>query len=116
MGITSNFVESIQNVTMFVLSSDYEGIPNVLIEAMSLGVPCISTDYSPGGVKLLIEDGENGLLTYPGNVTSLANAIERFIVDKSFAELCGKKGQQVNITFSEEENFQKWLNFIQTII
>lgn len=45
-----------------MLSSDFEGMPNALMEAIALGLPCISTDCDGGGAAFLIEDGVNGLL------------------------------------------------------
>lgn len=61
-GFQSNILEKIKNYKIYVLSSDYEGIPNSLIEAMAMGVACISTDCPVGGPALCIASGINGLL------------------------------------------------------
>ena len=55
-----------------ILSSDYEGVPNVLIEAMAVGTPSVSTDCAPGGAATLIRSGENGILTPVGDLAALA--------------------------------------------
>ena len=54
--------EEINSVAMFVLSSDYEGISNSMLEAIALGVPVVATDCPIGGSKAYIEDGVNGFL------------------------------------------------------
>ena len=59
---------------LFVLSSDYEGMPNALIEAMAMGVPCISSDCRTGP-KSLIKDGQTGLLFQTGNLDALTEKI-----------------------------------------
>lgn len=61
-GQTSNVIDSIKGAKIFVLSSDYEGMPNALLEAMAIGIPCISTNCPCGGPKEIIENGENGYL------------------------------------------------------
>ena len=61
-GNVDNIIDEIYNAKIFVMTSDYEGLSNALMEAMTLGVPCISTNSSGGGAKMLIEDGENGIL------------------------------------------------------
>lgn len=100
-GITTNVAESIQNASMFVLSSDFEGIPNALLEAMSLGVPCISTDCSPGGAAMLIDSSEKGILVEKGSPAALAAAMEIFILNPDMAEKCGQRAQIVNSLYSE---------------
>ena len=107
-GVTNNVVEAIQNARMFVLSSDFEGIPNALIEAMSLGVPCISTKCSPGGAELLINGGKNGLLTPRGDATALALAMRHFLDNQEDAERMGAEAMSIAERFSEEKIFNLW--------
>lgn len=111
-GVTSNIVEEIQNAKMFVLSSDFEGIPNALIEAMSLGVPCISTKCSPGGAELLIEDGKNGLLVSCADVKAIAESMRRFLDKPAEAEKLGKEATSIVHTFSEDKIFNQWYQVI----
>jgi glycosyltransferase involved in cell wall biosynthesis len=70
---------------MLVLSSLRENSPLVLLEAAVFGIPVIST--SVGGVPELITDEENGLLTAPGNIEQLSDAIKRYNTDRPFATL-----------------------------
>lgn len=113
-GLTTNLVEDIQNARMSVLSSDFEGIPNAVIEAMSLGIPTISTDCSPGGAALLIQDKVNGLLVPCGDATALAEAMSSFLNTPDFAEQCGQEALKIKDTFSEEIIAQKWINYIKS--
>lgn len=113
MGKTSNVAEVIQDAAIFVLSSDFEGIPNALLEAMSLGLPCISTDCSPGGAALLIKNKKNGMLTKRGDKDDLANAIRYFLDNPQISEEMGKEAQKVTDTFSEDKIKKLWLNIIE---
>ena len=63
----------------FVLSSRYEGLPNVLIEAMALGIPVAATDC--GGVREILEDGQLGPIAPPGDAEALAEAIDAALCD-----------------------------------
>ncbi len=69
----------VKNIDMFVLPSRHEGCPNVLMEAMAQGVPCVATDV--GGVGELIDHRENGLLVEPENHRQLAEAVYSLYAD-----------------------------------
>lgn len=61
-GTSSDVLKLIHSAKLFVLTSFYEGMPNVLIEAQGLGIPCISSDCPPGGPAYLIDHRQTGLL------------------------------------------------------
>ena len=67
--------EILANSSVFIMSSDFEGMPNSLMEAMAVGIPVISTDC-PTGPKELIGDNERGYLVETGNVSQMAMMIE----------------------------------------
>jgi len=71
-------------------NGDVDGIPVVLMEAMAAGVPVVSTRIS--GIPELIEDGVSGLLAEPGDVASLAAALQRVLGDAEFARRLGEAG------------------------
>ena len=79
MGAFKDIFSKIYDAKLFVLSSDFEGMPNALIEAMSLGIPSISTDCPCGGPRMLIQDGINGYLVPVGNADLLAEKIVDFL-------------------------------------
>jgi len=74
------------------LASDYEGIPNVLCEAMAMGKPVIATDV--GGVRELVVDEECGLLIEPRNRVQLGNAICRMLAQRESLPRWGVAGRR----------------------
>ena len=74
-GRTNNVAETLGQYDLFIMSSNYEGMPNALMEAMGVGLPCISTDC-PTGPKELLGKNERGILVAPENIEELACAIK----------------------------------------
>ena len=77
LGFQSNPFPYLRAADCFVLSSDYEGLPNALIESMILGTPAVSTNC-PFGPEELIEDGVTGFLVPVGDCRAMADALVRF--------------------------------------
>lgn len=78
-GNRKDVLECERKATLFVLSSNFEGMPNALIEALALGLPVIATDCPCGGPKELIQNGENGTLIPLADVNSMASAIDELL-------------------------------------
>ncbi len=113
MGVSRDIYDNVKDAALFVLSSDYEGIPNALMEAMSVGLPCISTDCSPGGARVLINSGQNGLLVPPGDPDRLAQAMAYMLTHAKEAEGMGDQALRIINEFSKEEIFGRWENFMR---
>ena len=115
MGKTSRIAEVLQNAAVFVLSSDFEGIPNALLEAMSIGVPCVSTDCSPGGASLLIQNKKNGLLVPRADPVKLSEAISYMLDHSQEAEEMALEATKVNDIYSENIISEKWMRVIEQL-
>lgn len=88
-GRDKDVLNKINNAAAFILSSDYEGMPNALIEAMCMGMPVISTDCPSGGPRELIKDDENGLLVPVSDEKKLTQALRK-ITDTEFSDKIGR--------------------------
>ncbi len=116
MGVSKKPIFDIINDGIFVISSDYEGISNSLLEAMAIGLPCVSTDHTPGGARMLIKDHYNGLLVPVGDYKKLASALCEFAGNSELAESCGLEAQKVTERFSPERIINQWEAYIDRII
>lgn len=111
-GQTDRLYEELYTVGMFVLSSDFEGMPNVLIEAMALGAPCVSTDCRVGGPAALIRDGENGLLAPVGSEAALARAMGRIADDAAFSRALSAEAAKIRKRLSADIVCEQWRNYL----
>jgi glycosyltransferase involved in cell wall biosynthesis len=91
-GFQSDLRPYFEAMDLFVLSSLREGLPNVVLEAMALETPVVSTRVA--GVPRLIVDGENGLLVDCGDRVSLTNCIERALRDEELRQTLAQAGRQ----------------------
>ncbi|HDS74240.1 MAG TPA: glycosyltransferase family 1 protein, partial [Firmicutes bacterium] len=78
---------------IFVLPSDWEGLPISLIEAAAAGLPIVATDV--GGCPEVVRDGENGFLVPPRDPAAVANAVERLIRDVSLRDAFGNRAVEI---------------------
>lgn len=115
-GNVTHVAEHIEKAYMFILASNYEGMPNSLIEAMSLGLACISTDCPCGGPRDLLRDGVNGLLVKVGDKNAMAAAMTRLLEDKEFADRIGTEAAKIQQKCSPEVTNTKWKKFFDKIM
>ena len=101
---------------IYVLSSDYEGIPNALSEALAGGLPCVSTDVSPGGARLLIEDKKSGLIVPRNDPQRMAEAIIYLLEHPDEADAMGREATKNIERFSEENIFMMWKIFLKNCL
>lgn len=116
MGSCPDIFDKLYPASLFVLSSDYEGMPNALMEAMALGLPCISTDCPPGGPRTLIQNGHNGLLVPVGDEKALAGAMADILKDPQKAEAMGAAARQLRQTHNPKRIFDRWEAYLQTLV
>lgn len=114
-GQVKNLPETIKNASAFVLSSDYEGMPNVLIEALSCGVPSVSVDCAPGGAAELIEDGINGFLVPIGDRSALSEKLSFIIDNPDVADAFSKKSVELKSKLDSEKVCLEWYDYLTNI-
>ena len=95
MGQRANVHSYIINASMFVSSSDFEGMSNSMLEAMAIGLPVVCTDCPIGGAKMVIKNNLNGLLTPVGDDEEFAKAIIYLIEYPDKAGEMGKRASKL---------------------
>jgi len=110
-GHDTNVYDRIKDASIFVLSSDNEGMPNVLMEAMALGVPAVSTDCDPGGARILINDMNNGRLVPKDNPKELAKAIEYMIDNPKEAERMADEALKIQVLANPKTVYEQWRDY-----
>ena len=115
-GYEKDVLSKISRAKMFVLSSDYEGISNALIEAMAIGLPVVSTDHPIGGARAVIVDGENGLLTPVGDRKALGDAMRAILEDAEISIKMGENATKIRERLSVEKIAEQWLAYLERVI
>lgn len=109
-GEVTNIHEVISDASIFVLSSNYEGLSNALLEAMMMGLPCISTKCA--GSDEYIDNGINGLLVNIGDVNEMAEAMEFMLSNREEAVKMGNKAKEVSIILEKRAILERWYQVI----
>lgn len=116
MGQSDHLEKEIRDAALFVLPSDYEGMPNALMEAMALGLPVIATDCPCGGAGMLIEDGVSGRLVPVGDEVQMAKAMEEILNNQELSELLGKNAKKVARKADSHKIYEEWKMYVEQLI
>lgn len=116
MGRTNKPLEIMAKSSIFVLPSNYEGMPNALIEAMSMGCACISTDAPAYGARAVIQNRHNGILVEVGNESEMACALSELIKNDDFRKKIGCNAEKISKMLDVKNITQQWLDYIHSIM
>ena len=115
-GYTNDVMDTIRKEGIFVLSSRYEGIPNSLIEAMTMKLPIVATDCTPGGADFLTKHGENGILIPVDDVNAMSEGIMRIIEDQSLYSALSEKGANILEDLQPSKISALWIRAFNQVI
>ena len=113
-GAKQNLLSLIRDADLFVLPSNYEGFPNALLEAMAIGLPVISTDFSTGIARELILP-ENGHVVPVDDEEKMIEALCELLEDSELREKMGKNNREKCKAFYIPEIIQKWKDAINQL-
>jgi glycosyltransferase involved in cell wall biosynthesis len=111
---TDNIINEYLNAGIYVMSSRFEGLPMVLVEAQSVGLPIVSFDCPEGPGEVVINN-RNGLLIENGNVQQMANALAELVNSPEKRFLFGKNALEDSERYSPEKIFGLWNNLFQSL-
>lgn len=105
-GNVANIHEKIADSEFFVLSSDFEGLSNSLLECMMMGVPCISTNCA--GSDEIINNNQNGIIVPVGNKKLLTEAMKTLANDAKLRKNISKQAKKDSVAFRYENVIRQW--------
>ena len=113
--VESDMASVYENASILALSSRYEGLPMVLLEAETFGVPCVCFACKCGP-KDVIRDGENGLLVPEGDIPALADALLKLIHNPALLARMGAAAYADAVRWRPEHIMQQWQNLFESIL
>lgn len=111
---TKNIGEEYADSAMLVTSSNYEGFPMVMIEAMACGLPVVAFDFKCGP-KDIISDGKNGLIIRNGDIGALAEGMMRLMEDTENRKRMSLNARKIVDTYSEKAVMDKWIGLFNNL-
>lgn len=112
-GAFPDVLNRIYGARLFVMTSKYEGMPNALMEAMSLGIPVVASNCPCGGPAELIKHGINGYLFENDNENELVQLLDACLNDPVELREISEREREIISTHSENVIFKKWQELIE---
>lgn len=115
-GTTKKILECYAQADVFVLFSHGEGYPNVLMEALAVGVPCIASDCPVGGPIDMIVNGYNGVLVSLDDETQLINELVALLKDEDRKKRFSDKAKNIRATNAFDKIYSDLMVYINKIV
>lgn len=113
-GASKKVLQKIRDAALFVMPSDYEGFPNALVEAITIGIPVISTDFGTGVARELIRE-DVGEVVPCGDAAALAGAMERLLCDPDRRSRIREVGSRATDPYQVDSVLQLWTSLFEKL-
>jgi glycosyltransferase involved in cell wall biosynthesis len=114
-GKVDDVAVKIYDAKLFVHASEYEGLSNAIMEAMTLGLPCLLTDCDGGCARELLEDQKNGFLVKVGDVNDLAKKMSLILNNDDLINELSYKSKKKAEEFRGGRVFEQWKCYIEKL-
>lgn len=115
MGASDSLEQDMADAALFAFSSDWEGLPNALMEAMALGLPIVATDCPCGGPRTIMTNEEDGLLIPIKDAKAMENGINRLIEDPALAGRLGRNARKIAERANDAAIYEQWRDYVEEL-
>lgn len=112
LGFEPHIEDKMADCSIYISSSDYEGISNSMLEAMGMGLPVVVTDCPVGGARMVIENGKNGILVPVGDARALYLGMKEIIQNPEFAKTISQNASLIRYQFPLKKIAGKWIEYM----
>lgn len=116
MGTRDKVMEYVYDSSLYVMSSNFEGFPNALIEAMASGLPVICTDFPTGTAREIIEDGKNGYIVSMKDEEEMAKAMKEILKNCDLQEKMSLENRKIIERLEKRKIVNKWIDVMDKYI
>lgn len=115
MGASDSLEKDLANAALFAFTSDWEGLPNALMEAMALGLPIVATDCPCGGPRTIMTNEVDGLLIPIKDEEALVDGINCLIENPELAGQLGRQARKIAERANGQAVFEQWRDYIEEL-
>lgn len=115
MGASDSLEKDMADAALFAFTSDWEGLPNALMEAMALGLPIVATDCPCGGPRTIMTHEKDGLLIPIKDQSALEEGMNRLIENPEFAKQLGQEARKIADKANGTAVFEQWRDYIEQL-
>lgn len=116
MGGSDSLEKELPKGSVYAFSSDWEGMPNSLLEAMALGMPIVATDCPCGGPATVMTNEVDGLLIPVKDEDALVAGLNRLIEDRDLAKRLGNNARKIADIGNSQAVFAQWKDFLESVM